>query len=62
MNTFTLDKISDCSSPISISVVNNISENLPVSITSGMAMSSTTKSAFGFQSDVYNGFIKGSEF
>lgn len=55
-------KISSCSSPVSLSVVNNIRENLPVSVTSGAEMSSTTKSAFGFQSDVYNGFIRGSEF
>jgi len=61
-NILKLEKISSCSSPISLSVVNNIRENLPVSVTSGASMSSTTKSAFGFQSDVYNGFIRGSQF
>jgi hypothetical protein len=57
-----LTKISSCSSPISLSVVNNIRENLPVSVTSGASMSSTTKSAFGFQSDLYTGWIRGSQF
>lgn len=56
------EKISQCSSPISISVVNNIRENLPVSVTSGAAMSADTKAAFGFQSDIYKGWIRGTEF
>lgn len=58
----TLNKASTCSSPISLSVVNNIRENLPVSVTSGASMSSETKAAFGFQSNIYTGWIRGSEF
>ncbi|WKZ48871.1 MAG: hypothetical protein QY306_05830 [Anaerolineales bacterium] len=57
-----LDKITTCSSPISVSVVNNIRENLPVSVTSGAEISSSVKSAYGFNGVVNVGWIRGSEF
>ncbi len=48
-----MDKASSCSSPISLSVVNNIRENLPISVTSGANLDSTTASAIGFPNKPY---------
>ncbi len=60
--TINSEKISQCSSPISVSVVNNNRENLPVSVTSGANMSSTVLSAYGFNGVVNVDWIQGSEF
>ncbi len=57
-----INKASQCSSPVTLNVVNNVKENLPVTITTGASMSSTTKSAFGFNGNVYVGWIQGSQF
>lgn len=46
----TFRKQISCSSPISLSVVNNIRENLPVSVISGANLDATTASAIGFSS------------
>lgn len=45
----TLLRVAQCSSPVSVSVVNNIRENLPVSVTSGANLDATTKAAFGLE-------------
>ena len=53
-NPVKLNKQAGCSSPVSLSVVNNITENLPVSVTSGANLDATTASAMG--SSYKNGF------
>lgn len=52
-----LEKAPSCSAPISLSVVNNIRENLPVSVTSGANLDATTKSAIGFSNPVWSSYI-----
>jgi hypothetical protein len=46
-NPIKFEQQASCSSPVSLSVVNNIRENLPVSVTSGANLDSTTSSAIG---------------
>ncbi len=56
----TLTKFSSCSAPVTLTVKNDLYEDEVLVIRSGASMSNQVVSAFGFQSDVYNGWIKGS--